>query len=133
MEIKQPLIFWPILLTAVFSLFSVFGFLLTYSQAPLIHEAGNFLYISSYLWSMVSVPIFLFFLIKRAPWKISAIPLASIVIGVPFAFLGMRLPVAYFTFGPGLDSSGISTTDILGLLLHLGLAAYSVSVLKKIR
>jgi hypothetical protein len=130
MEIKQPLIFWPVLLTAVFSFFSVAGFVLTYSQAPFIHEAGNSLYISAYIWSVVSVPVFLFFLAIRAPWKISAIPLASVVIGVPFAFLGMRLPVAYFTFGPGLDSSGISSTNVLGLLLHLGLAAYSVSVLR---
>jgi len=132
MEIKQPLIFWPVLLTGVFSLFGVIGFILTYSQAPLLHAAGNFLYISSTLWSMISVPIFLFFLAKRVPWNISSILLTSAFIGAPFAFLSMRLPYFYLTFGPGVDSFGISSANLIGLLLHLGLAACSVAVLKKI-
>jgi hypothetical protein len=46
-------------LTALFSVFSVAGFLLTYSQEGTIHGIGNFLYISSSVWFVIYNPDFL--------------------------------------------------------------------------
>jgi hypothetical protein len=74
-------------LTALFSVFSVAGFLLTYSQEGTIHGIGNFLYISSSVWSVIAIILRAYFLLKKVPARITLVPAISAFMGMPFVYL----------------------------------------------
>ncbi len=84
---KRNYIFWVLALTALFSILGISGFAFTYSQDAIIHSIGNFLFISSSIWSMTSLPITAYFLLKKIPARITLVPAASAFMGLPFVYL----------------------------------------------
>ncbi|HEX7575953.1 MAG TPA: hypothetical protein VF360_06190 [Candidatus Methanoperedens sp.] len=117
---KRNYIFWVLALTALFSVFSTVGFALTYSQDATIHSIGNFLHISSFIWSMISLPITAFFLLKKIPAKIILVPAASAFMSLPFVYLTVTvLPM------------GADMTNLLGGIINIAIAAYAFWLIKQ--
>lgn len=114
---KKNYIFWVLALTALFSILGVAD-ALTYSQDARIHDIGNLLFSSSVIWSMISLPITAYFLIKKVPTKITLVPIASAFMGLPFVYLTVTiLPI------------GADVRNPIGVILNIAIAAYAVWVI----
>jgi hypothetical protein len=115
---KKNYIFWVLVLTALFSVFSIAGFELTYSQDDSIHSIGNFLYISSSIWSMIALPITAYFLIKKVPARITLIPAASAFMGLPFVYMTVTVL-----------QIGSDILNPISIAIHIAIMAYAVWVI----
>ncbi|MCE8424143.1 MAG: hypothetical protein J5U17_00015 [Candidatus Methanoperedens sp.] len=112
---KKNYIFWVLSLTALFSILGVSGFAFTYSQDDIIHSIGNFLFIYSSIWSMISLPITAYFLLKKVPARITLVPAVSAFMGLPFVYLtDMVLPI------------GADISNPISIAIDIAIAAYAV-------
>ena len=112
---KKNYIFWVLALTALFSVLGVAGFALTYLQDAAIHSIGNFLFVSSSIWSMVSLPITAYFLLKKLPARITLVPAVSAFNGLPFVYL----TVTVLQIGAGVRNP-------ISIAINIAIAAYAV-------
>ena len=119
---KKNYVFWIVATTAILSLFHAVGILLTYSQSQFIHGLGNFFYNNPIfrVWQIAAFLIAGYFLIKKLP--------AHIVI-IPIIFALMGLPFVLFTLD--ILRLGVDVRNPIDMVIHLGLAVYSVAVLTK--
>lgn len=92
---KTKYIFWILLLTALFSVFGIAGFAFTFSQDATIHSIGNFLYVSSLMWSFMAIVLTVYFLAKKVPAKITIVLAASAFMGLPFVYLTVTVFSTY--------------------------------------
>ena len=115
---KRNYIFWILCLTALFSVFSAAD-ALTYSQDATIHGIGNFLFSLSLIWSMISLPIAAFFLLKKIPAKITLVPAASSIMSLPFVYLTVTVL-----------QMGADMTNLTGGIINIAIAAYAVWLIK---
>lgn len=123
-KMKKNYIFWIVAITAILSLFHAVGIPLTYSQSPFIHGLGNFFYnnLLFRFWQIAAFLIAGYFLIKKLPVHIVIIPVIFALMGLPFVL-----------FTLDILRLGADINNLIELVIHLGLAVYSVAVLTKIK